>query len=127
MWDTFLSAAPWLIAAAGAVMMLSFAARFCLRHLRRRFARLEDTLRVYNNTNASLGKQLLAMEAELQELRRALHALQSSATTKPSGAQATAVPLPRHAVPAAETEAFSEAELRLASLLKSRLRNLRLN
>jgi hypothetical protein len=100
-------AAAWaLLAAAG------------LYHYRvvtaRRLHALEDALRVYNNASAALGRRLLTLESQLVQDRR------------PAAAPAAAPAAPRKR-PAAEEEGFSEAELRLAQLIKTRLAGLRLN
>jgi hypothetical protein len=99
-------AAAWaLLAAAG------------LYHYRvvtaRRLHALEDALRVYNNASAALGRRLLTLESQLVHDR--------------SPAAPAAAPAAPRKRPAAEEEGFSEAELRLAQLIKTRLAGLRLN
>jgi hypothetical protein len=87
----------------------------------RRLHALEDALRVYNNASAALGRRLLTLESQLvQERRPAANA------TAPATAPTAATVSPRKR-PAAEEEGFSEAELRLAHLIKTRLAGLRLN
>jgi hypothetical protein len=105
-----------------------------------RLQRLEDALRVYNSANASLGRQLAETEEALRALRGAsapaaapfaqqMQLAEAMAAAAPSSSAAGA-PAPglsaaeRYEVPEPE---FSEAELRLAQLIKSRLSTLRLN
>ena len=112
--------------------------------LGRRLQRLEDALRVYNSANAELGRQLREMEEQLRvptprasasrvtgvsrELGAVRPAEMSSAVSAPGKSEASrpaaTMPFrraaPRPAATTAEPE-FSEAEVRLARLLKSRL------
>lgn len=112
--------------------------------LGRRLQRLEDALRVYNSANAELGRQLREMDEQLRvpTLRASasratgvarevapIRAAETSSASSVSGRSeaaraAAAIPFRRAAPrPAANTSEpeFSEAELRLARLLKSRL------
>jgi len=81
-----------------------------------RLRRLEEALRVYNQAIAAMGRQLTAVETELARERAARKAAQA-----PQTASATV------AAESREEEEFSEAELRLAQLIKSRLATLRVN
>jgi hypothetical protein len=82
--------------------------------MRRRFDRLEEALRVYNNASASVGRQVTAMEQELQELRRRL--TEAEAARLPVSAAA------RRGDPGGRADQrFSSAEARLADLIRSRL------
>lgn len=112
------------------VLLGGFAAAFALLaacgfyHYRvvtaRRLHALEDALRVYNNASAALGRRLLTLESQLVQERRPV----APAAAAAAAAVAPAAPRKR---PAAEEESFSEAELRLAHLIKTRLAGLRLN
>jgi hypothetical protein len=108
-----------LLGALAAVCVLVVAAG--LYHYRvvtaRRLHALEDALRVYNNASAALGRRLLTLESQLVQERR---------PAAPATAPTAATVSPRKR-PAAEEEGFSEAELRLAHLIKTRLAGLRLN
>jgi hypothetical protein len=88
-------------------------------HLRvvtaRRLHALEDALRVYNNASAALGRRLLTLESQYSQERRVA-----------TQAVVTDIATVRTRRPPAE-ESFSEAELRLAQLIKARLPGLRLN
>lgn len=100
--------------------------------LGRRLQRLEDALRVYNSANAELGRQLREMEDQFRipaprpaVARGAEHARPASPVRTREPAP---LPEPLRTPPAAtrrpgaHTESeFSESELRLARLLKSRL------
>ncbi len=112
--------------------------------LGRRLQRLEDALRVYNSANAELGRQLREMDEQLRvPTPRAsasrvtgagrevapIRAAETSSAVSVSGRSEAARPAaampfrraaPRPAASTSEPE-FSEAELRLARLLKSRL------
>jgi hypothetical protein len=90
-----------------------------------RVQRLEDALRVYNAANASLGRQLAEVEGAVEALRAKL------AVPAPAAPAPEARPVPTAAQrygarPPVQPE-FSDAELRLAQLIKSRLSTLRLN
>ena len=111
-------------------LSLGALAMFCVHALRRvvpqRIARLEEALRVYNTANATLGRQLAELEATVARLRE-------GQATRPVAAE-EARPAPSAAqrygirpTPAEAGAEFSEAELRLAQLIKSRLSSLRLN
>ena len=110
----------------------------------RRLQRLEDALRVYNSANAELGRQLRELEEGLRvptprtSASRVtgvsrevapLRAAEASSAVPVSGRSEASRPAattpfrraaPRPAANTSEPE-FSEAELRLARLLKSRL------
>ena len=131
--------------AGGLPALVVLAAALRLRMiLGRRLHRLEDALRVYNSANAELGRQLREMEEELRvpsprasasrvtgasrELAAVRTAEMPSLASAPAKSEASrpaaAMPFrrvaPRPAPNTREPE-FSEAELRLARLLKSRL------
>jgi hypothetical protein len=134
-----------------ALALLAFVA-WCIHALHhalpRRIARLEEALRVYNTANAALGRQLAELEAAVQRhLRAQAEAREEAPPPTPAsrpegrtpfgrgrpaapsaaeryGMAASAAAPPR--VPAPE-DGFSEAELRLAQLIKSRLATMRLN
>jgi hypothetical protein len=119
---------PALIVLAAALRLRSI--------LGRRLQRLEDALRVYNGANAELGRQLREMEEQfripapgsaagrgMEGVRMAASPLRASEPTRaaePARAIASA-PAPARRVPAAAESEFSDAELKLARLLKSRL------
>ena len=111
--------------------------------LGRRLQRLEDALRVYNSANAELGRQLREMDEQLRvptpraasrvtgagrevapiraaETSRAVSVSGRSEAARPTAAMPFLRAAPRPAASTSEPE-FSEAELRLARLLKSRL------
>lgn len=99
--------------------------------LGRRLQRLEDALRVYNGANAELGRQLREMEDQFRiPAPRSAAASRAAEPTRPPSAPATAKAAEpmraanaapaRRGAPAVEAE-FSDAELKLARLLKSRL------
>lgn len=102
--------------------------------LGRRLQRLEDALRVYNSANAELGRQLREMEDQFRipaprsaaargaESPRAAPAGAATGDAQ-RGAQSPRVPptaVARRQSAPADAD-FSESELRLARLLKSRL------
>jgi phage shock protein A len=110
------------LAAAGgfAVTLVAGTAIVCgfRRAMRRRFDRLEEALRVYNNASASVGRQVTVMEQELQELRRRL--AEAEAARSPASAEA------RGGEPGGRADQrFSSAEARLAELIRSRLETAR--
>lgn len=137
-------------AGIAALVVVAFAA-WCVHTLRhampRRIARLEEALRVYNTANASLGREVAELEVAVRQLRAQLESQQATASpARAPGADARApVAEPRPATPSAAERygiaapvaaaarapapeaGFSEAELRLAQLIKSRLATLRLN
>lgn len=103
--------------------------------LGRRLQRLEDALRVYNGANAELGRQLREMEDQFRipaprsgaatraaEPARTISIPVSARAAEPIRAQKPAPA--RRVAPAGESE-FSDAELKLARLLKSRLPEMR--
>ncbi len=94
-------------------------AYYCRERLRRRFAQMEDTLRVYNTVNVAIGRHITTLENELQELRKSTPV----SATSPS-ARATMKRVVRPVTAHAE---FSDAELRLAQRLKSHLGSMRLS
>lgn len=120
------------IAVAGCVPALCvLAAALRLRAmLARRLQRLEDALRVYNSANAELGRQLRAVEEQLL-LLRGRSAAAAEDTSVAAAPDRTRRPAPHAAPRRAFTPAsdpdddYSEAELKLAALLKSRLPALR--
>lgn len=133
MTNSFLS----LLALGALAISLVALAVFCIHSLRRalpqRLARLEEALRIYNSANANLGRQLAELEASLAQLRAppaAAIAAQPAATPqphpRPGAAPSAAERYGLRDVPQSAPE-FSEAELRLAQLIKSRLATLRLN
>jgi len=88
------------------------------RAMRRRLDRLEEALRVYNNASASVGRQVTAMEQELQELRRRL--TEAEAARLPGSTSAR-----RGDLGGRPDQRFSSAEARLADLIRSRLETAR--
>jgi hypothetical protein len=101
--------------------------------LGRRLQRLEDALRVYNTANAELGRQLREMEEQfrvpaprsaaaraMEPTRAATRLPETSRPAEPVRGSATATARRPAAAAAGESE-FSDAELKLARLLKSRL------
>lgn len=107
-----------LVPIAVSVLALLLARRW----LDARVLTLEDALRNHGTANAAMGRHILALEAELAALR----------SPSPVARQQSARPArPEHAPerPAARRSEpeFSEAELRLSRLIKSRLQGLRLN
>lgn len=83
-----------------------------LRYLRgrlwARYARLEDTLQVYRNANAGVGRHVTVLEAEVRELRERLAAMEGMNRPAP-------------ATPVICTEPDADAEERLSRLIRSRL------
>ena len=112
--------------------------------LGRRLQRLEDALRVYNGANADLGRQLREMEEQFKVPAPRSAAARGVEAPRPAQA-ATRSPEPQRfgdvlraaANPATSTSAprrealrtdseFTESELKLARLLKSRLPAMRI-
>lgn len=87
------------------------------RAMRRRFDRLEEALRVYNNASASVGRHVTAIEQELQELRRRL--LDAEAGRSPVSAPLASEQ--HDDAGKAAGKRFPSAEARLAELIRSRL------
>ena len=138
---------------AACVLALAVAAGYLLWQLRivvpKRLKLMEDALRVYNSANATLGCRITELESALQQVRHAppaqpveaapppLRIVQSAAERYESRANSTvAAPANRAAAPAAiqpkptppraaAGSEFTEAELKLAQLIKSRLGSLR--
>ena len=102
-----------LLLCGSVVAALAYAGVNYFRYLVRvRCARLEDALRVYNSANASLGRHVTAMEAELRELRQRLAAIEGA------GVRARL----RDAPPAApRVDECMDAERRLSQLIRQRL------
>lgn len=140
-----LSVIPFSLLAGCLPALVVFAAALRLRViLGRRLQRLEDALRVYNSANAELGRQLREMDEQLRmptprpsasrvtgvsrevspvraaETASAVSPLARSEASRPAATMPFRRAAPRPAANASEPE-FSEAELRLARLLKSRL------
>ena len=97
------------------------AAYYCRAQLRQRFARMEDTLRLYNTANVAIGRHMATLENELQELRKPTMApAAQGSTVARTGARRSMRAASGHAE-------FSDAEMRLAQRLKSHLGSLRPN
>jgi len=91
--------------------------RHCRRLLGERCARLEESLRVYSNANASIGRHVTVLEGDLRDLRERLAEMEQ-------GASPVRAPEPAGPTTAAR-EAFTDAEQRLSLLIRSRLGELR--
>lgn len=102
-----------LLLGGGVVAALAYAGVKYFRYLvRARCARLEDALRVYNSANASIGRHVTALEAELRDMRQRLAAIEGA------GARTRL----RDAPPAEpRLDDCVDAERRLSQLIRSRL------
>ena len=121
--------------AAGSVpALVVLAAALRLRSvLGRRLQRLEDALRVYNSANAELGRQLREMEDQFRipaprsAAARAMETARGESGTLRGSEPARATepsrtpPASARRQPSSAKPEFSESELKLARLLKSRL------
>lgn len=119
--------------------MIVLAAALRLRAiLGRRLQRLEDALRVYNSANAELGRQLRDMEEQFRIPAPRSAAARAAEAPRPAAAAArpaeaarfgdvlrSTAAAARREAPAGDGE-FTESELKLARLLKSRLPAMRI-
>ena len=128
MFDDSLLLIALALLALGIGGIATFSVYLLKKSLPGRLGRMEEALRVYNTANATLGRQLAELEAEIARLREKAANRPVAAVQEPPARHMTAAE--RYGISGAAGEpaaGFSEAELRLAQLIKSRLASMRLN
>ena len=141
--DNFAVLAMSLVAGCLPAIIVLAAALRLRAVLGRRLQRLEDALRVYNSANAELGRQLRDMEEQFRIPAPRSAAARGAEATRPAAAarapdqqlfgdvlraaatSASAAAPARRDSPRGDSE-FTESELKLARLLKSRLPAMRI-